>query len=263
MSLLNIRNLTTGYYIKDTTNEVLKNVSLEIKKGEIFGIVGESGSGKTTLGLSVIRLLAGNALIKSGRINFEGKDLLKIREKKMVQIRGNKISMIFQDPLNTLNPVYTAGFQVKETIKIHQKITSKVKLHKTMISSFKTVRLKNPESISISYPHQLSGGMRQRVMIAQAISCKPSLLIADEPTSNLDVTIQKQILDLFKDLRTKLGLTILLISHDLELVKYICDKVAILNKGKIEEIGKSNEVFLNPQTNYTRQLINSTQFFIT
>ncbi len=261
MSLLQIENLTVGYSMQNSIRKVLKSIYLNMKEKEIFGIVGESGSGKTTLGLSIINLLARNALVETGRIDFKESNLLALKEKDMVSVRGSQISMIFQDPLNALNPVYTAGFQVKEAIKTHLKINSKKELEKRMLFAFEQVRLKNPENVAYSYPHQLSGGMRQRIMIAQAISCNPSLLIADEPTSNLDVTIQKDILDLFKELRDKLNLTILLISHDLDLVNYVCDEVAVLNKGKIEETGGSQDIFEHPQAEYTKELIKSNEFF--
>jgi len=246
--------------IKDLKLEVLKNMNFKVEKSEIFGIAGESGSGKTTLGLSILRLLSKNAFIDSGKIIFDDKDLLKIKPSQMVNIRGAGISMIFQDPLNALNPVFTAGFQLKESIKTHQRIASKYKLYEKAITSLEDVRLKNPKNVFSSFPHQLSGGMRQRVMIAQAISSNPSILIADEPTSNLDVTTQKEILDLFKELKEKFNLSILLISHDLDLIKYICDKVAILNKGVIEEIGLVQDVLLNPQAEYTKELIESYNF---
>lgn len=261
MSLLKIEGLTVGYYVSGEKRIALKDINLEIKRGEIFGVAGESGSGKTTLGLSILRLLANNGFIESGKVIFNGVDLLTKKNKKMREIRGGKIGLIFQDPLNALNPVYTAGYQVKEAIKMHQEVSSKKELNKKVIEIFKTVRLKNPKDIAESYPHQLSGGMRQRVVIAQAISSNPALLIADEPTSNLDVTIQKEILDLFKELRESLDLTILLISHDLDLIRYICDKVGILNEGRIEEVGDSRKTFLHPETKYTKKLVQSSKFF--
>lgn len=261
MSLLKIKNLTAGYYVEKDKRIALKNVNLEIERGEIFGVAGESGSGKTTLGLSILRLLANNGFVKSGEVIFNGENLLTKKNKKMIEVRGGEVGLIFQDPLNALNPVYTAGYQVKEAIKMHQRISFDKELNEKVMEVFKTVKLKNPEDIAESYPHQLSGGMRQRVVIAQAISCNPELLIADEPTSNLDVTIQKQILDLFKKLRKSLNLTILLISHDLDLIRYICDKVAVLNKGKIEEIGGSKKTFLHPQSKYTKNLVQSSKFF--
>jgi peptide/nickel transport system ATP-binding protein len=233
--------------------QALNGVSLEVQHGEIFGIVGETGCGKTITGLSVLRLLPKSATLR-GKIIFDGQDLLALAPAEMESVRGGKIAMIFQDPSSSLNPVFTVGAQIERVIRQHLKLDAAA-AHKQAAESLAAVGLPDVERVLGSYPHQLSGGMQQRVMIAMALSCRPSLLIADEPTTALDVTIQAQILRLLRDLQKQLDLSIVLITHNLGVVAQTCDRLAVLYAGRVAESGPTREIFTNPQHPYTRGLM--------
>ena len=253
--MLQVRNLTVKFLSEKDENEVVKNISFNLNENKILGIVGESGSGKSVTSLAVLGLLPKNT-IQEGTIFFDEKNLLTISDKEFQQIRGNKIAMIFQEPMSSLNPTLTCGSQVAEVLKQHTGLNKK-EIYQEVISLFQKVKLPLPDRIFNSYPHQISGGQKQRVMIAIAIACKPDLLIADEPTTALDVTVQKEIILLLKELQKENKMSILLISHDLSLVSEIADNVIILFKGKIVEKGITTDIFHSPQHNYTKGLINS------
>lgn len=240
-NILEIKDLQVQYQTSDDTNYALNGIDLSIIKGETFGLVGETGAGKTTIALSILRLLQSEVgQIKSGEIMFEGENLLELSETEIRKIRGDKISMIFQDPMSSLNPVLTVGEQIAEAIDLHRKI-SKQELSKMVDETLEMVGIS--KSRKHDYPHQFSGGMKQRVIIAMALSTNPDLLIADEPTTALDVTIQAQVLHLIDELKKKLNMSMLLITHDLGIVAQNCDHVAIVYAGKIIEFGTVYEIF--------------------
>lgn len=259
-SLLQIKDFSVDFVTDSGTTSAIKNISFEINHGETVAIVGESGSGKTVTSLSVLKLLPSPpAEYKSGEILFSEDgisevNLLNLSDKEIRKIRGNKISMIFQEPMTSLNPVKTCGAQVVEAMRIHQNISMKAAEEKT-IKLFEQVKLPNASSMLHSYPHEISGGQKQRVMIAMAISCNPSLLIADEPTTALDVTVQKTILQLIKELQIKHQMSVIYITHDLGLVAEIADKVIVMYKGDVVEAGSIKDIFLNPQHPYTKALL--------
>ncbi|HJV44929.1 MAG TPA: ABC transporter ATP-binding protein [Bacillota bacterium] len=235
----------------------VNRVDLYMKKGEVLGIVGESGCGKSVTSLSIMRLIASpQGRIEEGSILFKGEDLVGVSEKRLRRMRGNEMAMIFQEPMTSLNPVYTIGNQMGETVRLHRKLSKKDALNHS-IEMLKKVGIPRPEQIVREYPHHLSGGMRQRVMIAMAISCEPELLIADEPTTALDVTIQAQILDLMRKLNKDSGTTILMITHDLGVVAEMCDRVVVMYAGRVVEEGEVQRIFKNPQHPYTMGLIQS------
>lgn len=255
--LIEINNLKTCFFSRNGEVPAVDGVSFYINKGETLGLVGESGSGKSITSLSIMRLIPSPpGKIVSGEILFEGIDLLKKTENEMRSIRGNKISMIFQEPMTALNPVLTVGYQICEAICLHQKVSKKEAFEKA-VELLKLVGISLPEKRINEYPHQLSGGMRQRVMIAMALSCHPQLLIADEPTTALDVTIQAQILDIMKDLKEKLGMSILMITHDLGVIAEVADRVIVMYAGKIVESAPVNQIFGSPQHPYTQGLLHS------
>jgi oligopeptide/dipeptide ABC transporter ATP-binding protein len=255
--LLEIHDLRTYFYTEDGIVKAINGADLTLNKGEVLGLVGESGCGKSTLAYSVMRLIPKPGKIEGGSIKFLGKDLLELKDAEMREIRGGLISMIFQDPMSSLNPVYTIGDQVAEAVRVHQKLTDNKEIKEKVIEMLDKVGITDPEMRFTGYPHEFSGGMRQRVMIAMALSCQPKLLIADEPTTSLDVTIQAQILDLLRSLRKEFDTSILLITHNLGIVAELCEKVAIMYAGKIVEYGESVNIFKNPQHPYTKALINS------
>jgi len=254
MTLLEIRDLRTYFHTEDGVIKAVDDVSLRVEEGHTLGIVGESGSGKSVTSLSVMRLLAGSANIESGSISFLGKDLVKLPEPEMRKIRGDEISMIFQEPMTSLNPVFTTGSQVMEAIMLHQKV-SKAEARKRTIDLYREVGIPDPEERVDYYPHQMSGGQKQRVMIAMALSCNPKLLIADEPTTALDVTIQKQILDIIRKLRDERGMSIIFITHDLGVIAEIADDVAVMFQGKLVEYGDIVQIFEAPEHPYTKGLL--------
>jgi len=258
-TLLEVKNLVTEFQTEDETVKAVNDVSFTLNKGETIGIVGESGSGKSVTSLSAMRLIPNPpGRIASGEILFHTEDgvvdLTKATEKEMRSYRGNEIAMIFQEPMTSLNPVYTCGDQVAEAIMLHQKVTKKEAKEKT-IELFKKVQLPRPDSIFDTYPHQISGGQKQRVMIAMAMSCNPSILIADEPTTALDVTVQKTILELMMKLQREEDMGILFITHDLGVIAELADKVVVMYKGKIVEQGNVLDIFTNPQHPYTKGLL--------
>ena len=256
MALLELKDLHTFFRTKKGIVKAVNGVSYSVEAGRTLGVVGESGSGKSVSAMSILQLLDGNGYIDSGEILFEGRDLTKLTEKEMYSVRGNDISVIFQEPMTSLNPVFTVSRQVSEPFIIHQGMTKKQAAAK-VIEMLADVKIPNPHIVAKQYPHQLSGGMRQRVMIAIALACEPKLLIADEPTTALDVTIQAQILELMNDLRHKLGMSIIMITHDLGVVAQMCEKIAVMYAGHIVEYGTTDEIFYNPQHEYTKGLINS------
>ena len=255
-SLLSVENLQVQFQTKKGINTAVDGVSFSVEKGRILGIVGESGCGKSVTSMSILQLLGSNARISGGSIKLDGKELIGLPEKEMCRIRGNDIAMIFQDPMTALNPTLTIGTQLMEPIMLHQNCGKKEAWTRA-VDVLKRVGIAAPEKRMKEYPHQLSGGMRQRVMIAMAVSCEPRLLIADEPTTALDVTIQAQILELMQELRKKLGMSIIMITHDLGVVASMCEKIAVMYAGHIVEYGTTDEIFYQPGHEYTKGLINS------
>jgi len=255
-TLLEVRNLSTHFFTKRGEVPAVDKVSFTLKRGETLGLVGESGSGKSVTSLSIMRLVGVPGKIVGGEVIFKGRDLLKLSEDEMRRIRGNDIAMIFQDPMASLNPVYTVGEQIAESIRLHQQVNHREAKNR-VIEIMKSVSIPDPGRRVDDYPHQLSGGMRQRVMIAMAVSCNPELLIADEPTTALDVTIQAQILELLARLQEEFKLGLLLITHDLGVVAETADRVAVMYAGKIVEEAPTRELFKSPKHPYTEGLLRS------
>ncbi len=255
-ALLVVKDLKTYFLTKPKPIRAVDDVSFSIKQGETLGLVGESGSGKTMTALSILRLLPRFAKIVQGEILFNGKDLVKVSESEIREIRGNEISMIFQDPMTSLNPVYNVGFQISEAILAHKKML-RSEVSQRVLELLRLVGIPSPEKRMKDFPHEFSGGMRQRIMIAMAIACNPKLLIADEPTTALDVTIQAQVLELMRDLRAKIGTSILLITHDLGVIAEMCDRVAVMYAGQIVEYADVYSLFKNPAHPYTSGLLRS------
>jgi len=254
--LLEIKDLRTHFLTRAGLVKAVNGVSFSLDNGELLGLVGESGCGKSITALSIMRLIAPPGKIVGGKILFDGKDLLKLSDKEMRDIRGDDIAMIFQDPMTSLNPVFTIGEQIAEALRLHRKLTRK-QAREAAIEAMREVAIPDPARRIDDYPHQLSGGMRQRVMIAMALACNPRLLIADEPTTALDVTIQAQILELLNELRRNRDLAVLLITHDLGVVAEIADRVAVMYTGRIVEESDVNELFLRPKHPYTEGLLRS------
>jgi peptide/nickel transport system ATP-binding protein len=254
--LLEIRELVTEFRTEQGTVRAVDGVSFEVPRRGTVGVVGESGCGKSVTALSIMRLIAPPGRIASGQVRYGGVDLLALPPAEMRAIRGNRIAMIFQEPMTSLNPVFTVGDQVGEAVRLHQK-KSRRDARRIAIEMFRLVGIPSPEERVDAYPHQLSGGMRQRVMIAMALACKPDLLIADEPTTALDVTIQAQILDLLRSLQAELGMSILLITHDLGVVAETCDEVIVMYAGRVVERAKAAELFAHPRHPYTAGLLRS------
>lgn len=256
-TLLEINDLAVSFCLQDREVQAVRGIHLTVKKGETLAIVGESGSGKSVTAQSIMRLVPmPPGKFKRGSIIFEGMDLIEISEKKMRKIRGNEISMIFQEPMTSLNPVFTIGNQVEEVLLNHTTMTKKDARARS-IELMKEVGISRPDQIVDEYPHQLSGGMRQRVMIAIAVALHPKLLIADEPTTALDVTVQAQILDVIKAIQREKQMSTILITHDLGVVASVADRVAVMYAGKVVEIGLVDEIFYNPQHPYTWGLLGS------
>jgi oligopeptide/dipeptide ABC transporter ATP-binding protein len=254
---MEIKNLSTYYYSEDGIVKAVDNVDLKVFEGESLGIVGESGCGKSTLGFSIMRLIQSPGKIVSGEILFEGKNLLVLTEEEMREIRGDSIAMIFQDPMSSLNPVFSIGNQIGEAIELHQKIQNKKDVKNRVIDILQRVGISEPEYRFRSYPHQFSGGMRQRVMIAMALSCNPRLLIADEPTTSLDVTIQAQIIELLKQLKRDYKSSIIMITHNVALVAEFCDNVLVMYAGKVVEHSSTENIFNKSKHPYTQMLLGS------
>jgi peptide/nickel transport system ATP-binding protein len=256
MALLEVENLQTHFGTPDGVVRAVEGVSFHIEAGETLGIVGESGCGKSVTAMSILRLIQEPPGKIAGAIRLEGRNLLEVPEAEMRDIRGNKISMIFQEPMTSLNPVLTVGRQIGETLQLHQRLSPR-EAEKRAIEMLVLVGIPAPRRRVREYPHQLSGGMRQRVMIAMALACNPKLLIADEPTTALDVTIQAQILDLMRDLKDRLGSAIMLITHDLGVVAEMCQRVVVMYAGRKVEEGPVEEIFARPLHPYTRGLLGS------
>jgi len=258
LPLLSIKNLSIQFSNEGEINQVVKNISVDVAAGEILAIVGESGSGKSVTALSILQLLPKQARVSGEMLfyqnNTEPVDLLKLPTDKITSIRGNDIAMIFQEPMTSLNPVFTCGYQVMESIRLHQKV-SKATAKQQTIALFEKVKLPEPAAIIDRYPHQLSGGQKQRVMIAMAMSCNPSLLIADEPTTALDVTVQKNVLELIASLQKQNNMGVILITHDLGVVADIADTIAVMYKGEIVEQAKASQILNSPQHPYTKALL--------
>jgi oligopeptide/dipeptide ABC transporter ATP-binding protein len=254
--LLSVRHLVTEFRTDDGVLRAVDDVSFDLAPGSTLGVVGESGCGKSVTSLSVLRLIQAPGRIAGGEIVFEGRDLLKLPERAMRQLRGSRIAMIFQEPMSSLNPVYTVGDQIIESVVLHQK-RSKRDAWARAVELLGLVGIPSPEERARAYPHQLSGGMRQRVMIAMALACEPKLLIADEPTTALDVTIQAQILELLAKLRVQLGMAVMLITHDLGLVAEFAEDVVVMYAGRVVEQAPVRELFANPRHPYTRGLLRS------
>lgn len=255
-NVLEVKNLNITFDTYAGKVKAIRGVSFNLKKGETLAIVGESGSGKSVTTRSIMRLLSQNANVEDGSILFNGEDLIEKSEKEMQQIRGSDIAMIFQDPMTSLNPTMTIGKQVSEPIRLHQKLNKQEAFNRAL-ELLNLVGLPEAEKRMKQYPHQFSGGQRQRIVIAIALACNPEILIADEPTTALDVTIQAQILDLMKELQKKISTSIIFITHDLGVVANVADRVAVMYAGKIVEVGTVDEIFYNPQHPYTWGLISS------
>ena len=256
MALLEVRDLRTSFFTDAGEVRAVNGVSFNLERGRVLGIVGESGSGKSVTAYSIMQILAGTGKIVGGSIKFDGQELVGAGEKVMKDIRGNKISIIFQDPMTSLNPTYTIGRQLMEAILLHTD-RNKQQAYDRAVEMLRLVNVNEPEKRMKQYPYEFSGGMRQRVMIAMALACEPDILIADEPTTALDVTIQAQILELMKSLQEELGMAIIMITHDLGVVAQLCDEVIVMYAGSICEQGTADEIFYNPKHEYTKGLLRS------
>ncbi|HOQ76677.1 MAG TPA: ABC transporter ATP-binding protein [Thermoclostridium sp.] len=254
--LLNIQHERLSFFTPAGEVKALNDVTIQMYQGDVLGIVGESGSGKSVTAYSIMGLIAHNGKIIGGTIDFNGHRINELTEKEMQKIRGNEVSIIFQDPMTSLNPVFTIGNQITEVIRLHTNKSKKEAMERAE-ELLNLVGINEPKKRLKQYPHELSGGMRQRVMIAMALACEPKLLIADEPTTALDVTIQAQILELMMELRQKIDMSIIMITHDLGIVASMCDKIAVMYAGKIVEYGKTEDIFYNPKHEYTRGLLRS------
>ena len=256
MALLEVNNLHTSFFTPAGEVRAVNGVSFNLERGKVLGIVGESGSGKSVTAYSIMQILASTGRIVDGSIKLDGQELVNSGEKVMKTVRGNKISIIFQDPMTSLNPTYTIGHQLVEAITLHTNRNRKEAWDRA-VEMLRLVNINEPEKRMKQYPFEQSGGMRQRIMIAMALACEPDILIADEPTTALDVTIQAQILDLMKDLQKELGMAIIMITHDLGVVAQLCDEVIVMYAGSICEQGTADEIFYNPKHEYTKGLMRS------
>jgi len=256
MSLLEVNHLQTSFFTQAGEVKAVSDVSFTLERGKTLGIVGESGSGKSATAYSIMQILSHPGKIVGGSIKFQGQELVGAPESEIKKIRGNKISIIFQDSMTSLNPVYTIGNQIMEAILLHTKRT-RAEARERAIEMLRLVNVNEPEKRIKQYPHELSGGMRQRVMIAMALACEPDILIADEPTTALDVTIQAQILELMQSLQRELGMAIIIITHDLGVVAQLCDEIIVMYGGRVCERGTAEDIFYNPCHEYTRGLLRS------
>ena len=256
MALLEVKELRTSFFTDAGEVKAVDGISFQLDRGKVLGIVGESGSGKSVTAYSIMQILAPTGKIIGGSVKLDGQELVNAGEKVLRTVRGNKISIIFQDPMTSLNPTYTVGHQLMEAILLHTK-RNKQQAHERALEMLRLVNINQPEKRMKQYPFELSGGMRQRVMIAMALACEPDILIADEPTTALDVTIQAQILDLMRDLQKHLGMAIIMITHDLGVVAQMCDEVVVMYAGSICEQGTADEIFYNPRHEYTKGLMRS------
>ena len=254
--LLEVRDLSVSFRTQDGTVHAVDNVSFTVNRGEVLGIVGESGSGKSVTAMTLMRLILDQNAVFSGEVLFDGRDLMQLSQRDMLQVRGTRIAMIFQDPMTSLNPVYRVGWQIEEQLRAHESMSSKQARRRTL-ELLGAVGIPNPQARVDDYPHQFSGGMRQRVMIAMGLSCNPDVLIADEPTTALDVTIQAQILELIGNLQREFDSAVVLITHDLGVVAEVADRVAVMYAGRIVEYADVGELFRGPQHPYTWGLLGS------
>ena len=256
MPLLQVKNLHTSFFTDAGEVKAVNGISYNLDAGKVLGIVGESGSGKSVSAYSVLRILTDTGRVTEGEVLFKGENILKYSEQQMQKFRGSRISIIFQDPMTCLNPTFSIGSQLREAIRIHTD-RSKEETQARALEMLQLVGVNEPEKRLKQYPHELSGGMRQRVMIAMALACEPDILIADEPTTALDVTIQAQILELMQDLQKKMGMAIIMITHDLGVIADMCDEIIVMYGGKVCERGTADEIFYNPRHEYTKGLIRS------
>ena len=256
MALLKVRDLRTSFFTDAGEVRAVNGVSFNLERGKVLGIVGESGSGKSVTAYSIMQILAATGKIVGGSIKLDGQELVGAGKKVMKDVRGNRISIIFQDPMTSLNPTYTIGHQLTEAILLHTS-RNKKQAYERAVEMLRLVNVNEPEKRMKQYPYEFSGGMRQRVMIAMALACEPDILIADEPTTALDVTIQAQILELMKSLQAELGMAIIMITHDLGVVAQLCDEVIVMYAGSICEQGTADEIFYNPRHEYTKGLLRS------
>ena len=256
MALLEVNGLRTSFFTDAGEVKAVDGISFQLERGKVLGIVGESGSGKSVTAYSIMQILAPTGKIVGGSVKLDGQELVGAGEKAMHAVRGNKISIIFQDPMTSLNPTYTVGHQLMEAILLHTK-RNRREAKERALEMLRLVNVNEPEKRLRQYPYELSGGMRQRVMIAMALACEPDILIADEPTTALDVTIQAQILELMQDLQKRLGMAIIMITHDLGVVAQMCDEIVVMYAGSICEQGTADEIFYNPHHEYTKGLIRS------
>ncbi len=254
--VLQVKNLQTSFFTEAGEVKAVNGVSFDLEKGKTLGIVGESGSGKSVSAYSIMRILADTGRIMNGEVLYKGQDVTKFSKKQMRDFRGAAVSIIFQDPMTSLNPVYTIGNQLEEAIRLHTN-RNKKQSRERAIEMLTLVGVNEPEKRVKQYPHELSGGMRQRVMIAMALACEPDVLIADEPTTALDVTIQAQILELMQELQKKLGMAIIIITHDLGVIADMCDEIIVMYCGRVCERGTADEIFYNPKHEYTKGLLRS------
>ena len=256
-TILKVENLKTSFMTSSGEVQAVRGVSFEVHKGEILGIVGESGSGKSVTSMSILRLLADTARIKNGKIEFEGTDLTKVSDKQMREIRGQKIAMVFQDPMSSLNPLIPVGKQVAEMIHVHHPEMKRDELQAATLELFREVRIPEAEKRLKSYPHEFSGGMRQRIVIVIALACNPEILICDEPTTALDVTIQSKILDLIKEIKQERNLSVIFITHNMGVVANMADRICVMYAGKIVEFGTCDDIFYHPAHPYTWALLSA------
>ena len=254
--LLQVKNLSTSFNVDSGEVRAVNGISFNLDKGKVLGIVGESGSGKSVTAYSIMRILVEPGRITGGQILFNGEDIVQFSKKQMREFRGKRISIIFQDPMTSLNPVYTIGNQLREAILLHTD-RNREQANARALEMLQLVGVNDPEKRLKQYPHELSGGMRQRVMIAMALACEPDILIADEPTTALDVTIQAQILELMQSLQKKLGMAIIMITHDLGVIASMCDEIIVMYAGRVCERGTADEIFYNPRHEYTKGLLRS------
>ena len=255
-NLLEVKDLEVSFFTYAGEVKAVRKINYSLKAGEVMGIVGESGSGKSVSSYGLMGIIPDPGKIIGGKIIFDGKEITSLTEKEMLKIRGKEIGMIFQDPMTSLNPVFTVGNQINESLKKHTSL-NKEEREKRIIELFQLVGINQPEKRMNQYPHEFSGGMRQRVMIAMSLACNPKLLIADEPTTALDVTIQAQIIELLKELKTKINMSIIFITHDLGVISEICDRISVMYAGNIIETGTVDDIFYNPKHPYTLGLLKS------
>ncbi len=255
--LLSVRNLHTSFFTDSGEVQAVNGVNFNLSKGKILGVVGESGSGKSVTAYSIMQILADTGRVVEGEILYKGEDILKYSKKEMDNFRGAKCSIIFQDPMTSLNPTFTIGYQLREALQLHTQYKTKEQANARAVELLTMVGVNEPESRIKQYPFELSGGMRQRVMIAMALACEPDILIADEPTTALDVTIQAQILELMKDLQAQLGMAIIMVTHDLGVIATMCDEIIVMYGGRVCERGTADDIFYRPCHEYTKGLLKS------